>query len=578
MQVTVTNNFVALDSADDAAVWAGSVDATVAVINTIEQTEGAGCIDVGKSGITEALFHYTKTIIAADVRDKLLVLWLFITSKSEITKLAIKSNGGVRIYLLDGAGNWIYWNVHGEDTLQQGWNLIKFWTYGNGAWRNYDGSSATLPDATAITQIRIYFTVDAITITIAAGCLKFDYWHLGSRLIITEGTEISPLRLTDELFAHDQATALGVVTRSITNERKDTVRKYQFSFSCWIDIGDGTTATYVYEEERQIQMEESFSYGAQELRVMANAIFRAGRLINATQKTTARGVTFIALNNYPSRYGYIINGSGNKALLYGCTMIDAGVYDGKSSQGVWNKRLHFGNYGVAYNCTMINLQSGIEGTNLDVFNVLIKRGFYGFSYPSTGTFEKITLYECYYGFYPYTLYNIIAKNVYTRFTYYLWRPNAITVVCKGINVDSDLWNFLWIGTSTAKVYRQYEFDAHCQDKSGNSLSGVSAIGEYISPYGQAFSVTTDVNGDIATQTVDRSWYEQATGNTENLKTPLKVTYRKAGYQTVVKYYQMIEKTKDVVVLHKAVSVFLDFGRPVVNLKKYDPENKSVIML
>jgi len=136
----------------------------------------------------------------------------------------------------------------------------------------------------------------------------------------------------------------------------------------------------------------------------------------------------------------------------------------------------------------------------------------------------------------------------------------------------------WHGTSTAEVYRQYTFDAHCQDKDGNNLNGVSAVADYISPYGQAFSETSDVNGDISTQTADHGFFDQAHGDTEQLKTPLKVTYSKAGYQTVVKYYDLEEKTKDVVVLHKAVSVFLDFGRPVINLKKTDPENKNVMVV
>jgi len=65
---------------------------------------------------------------------------------------------------------------------------------------------------------------------------------------------------------------------------------------------------------------------------------------------------------------------------------------------------------------------------------------------------------------------------------------------------------------------------------------------------EAFTDTTDENGEISTQTVDHGYFDQAHGDTEQLKTPLKVTYSKAGYQTVVKYYDLDEKTKDVVLM------------------------------
>ncbi|KPV63643.1 MAG: hypothetical protein AOA66_0775 [Candidatus Bathyarchaeota archaeon BA2] len=196
-----------------------------------------------------------------------------------------------------------------------------------------------------------------------------------------------------------------------------------------------------------------------------------------------------------------------------------------------------------------------------------------------GTCNKAMIYNCEIAFYGSRSLVTVWSNVVVRNVTYIMRVHEITTDKLLKNVDSDNWEFYgWSSECTAKVFRQHEFDCHVQDKDGNAINGVSVVGEYTSPHGIAFSVTTDVNGNIATQTVDRSWYEQATGNTENLKTPLKVTYKKAGYQTTVKYYPLDQKTVDRVVMHKAVAVFNNFGSPVVNLKRANPENKNVMVL
>jgi len=246
--------------------------------------------------------------------------------------------------------------------------------------------------------------------------------------------------------------------------------------------------------------------------------------------------------------------------------------------GIYNGLIYrLRNNSPVWHCTFDRI--ALKYSDVDMYNCIFCRSYYGVSYACTGTFERVILYKNTYAVYMMTSYQTILKNANIKLaSATTFRASTLYVDNYMINMDCDAWTFTLVGSFTKKIYRQYEFDAHCQDKEGNDLSEVSAVGEYISPYGQAFSVTTDANGDIATQTVDHGWFEKATGDTENLKTPLKVTYSKAGYQTVVKYYDLDEKTKDTVVLHKAVGVFLDFGRPIVNLKKTDPENKNVMAL
>jgi len=309
--------------------------------------------------------------------------------------------------------------------------------------------------------------------------------------------------------------------------------------------------------------------------VYGSGHLRLGRLLDATDKLTDRGVQLHF--EYTTYIGNLIyKYSGADLELY-LTSIVSGHSQNRLAIDVSDSN----HPAKIYNCTLDTCHIyTIAGTNYDVSRLTLQSGQYGL-YRCVGVFNDLLISKCSYLMQPVqgatsaTIRNLVGKqNTYTAYI----GTNMIADQYL-VNPDLDGWNwYAWYASSTAKIYRQYEFDAHCQDKDGNDLSGVSVVGEYISPYGQAFSETTDVNGGIPTQTVDRSWYERVTGDTEQLKTPLKVTYSKAGYQTVVKYYDLEEKTKDAVVLHKAVAVFISLGTPVVNLKKTDPENKNVLVL
>lgn len=298
-----------------------------------------------------------------------------------------------------------------------------------------------------------------------------------------------------------------------------------------------------------------------------------GELIDAVGKTTKKGCILFSAQTIMGWRVFRAQSGGAHIFAYGCTFKNKGKFFANGT-GYGYAIETYTTDSKVYNCLLDGC--GLSGTFGDVYNTVILNTAYAI--PPTLIGEKITAMRFGRGI------QLSGGGSRTVREILFIDPleadffiRTITAHNYAINVEAE-WLIVWYLTSTHYLYRQYEFDAHCQDKEGNDLSGVSAVGEYISPYGQAFSVSTDANGDIATQTVDHGWFEQATGDTENLKTPLKVTYSKAGYQTVVKYYDLGEKTRDTVVLHKAVGVFLDFGRPIVNLKKTDPENKNVLVL
>jgi len=307
--------------------------------------------------------------------------------------------------------------------------------------------------------------------------------------------------------------------------------------------------------------------------------FTAGVLTDESTKSTKQGILFM-FDNPGYLYGRFIGcyNSSATANLYSCSFIT------KSPSYLYDAGL--GISGRIWNAVLCRTYLGGDRTDgttnvIDAYRITTSDARYGFVYGMTGTMNDILILKANEALYFYGLYSVTASNVKVikgaaasiRYLQYAAPPGYAQDTYL-INADIDSWVITWDGTgTTAKLHRQYQFDAHCQDKDGNALSGVSAIGEYISPYGQAFSVTTNASGDIATQTVERSWYERPTGNTENLKTPLKVTYSKAGYETLVKYYSMAEKTKDIVVLQKVVDVILVDGKPALNLSEADSENE-----
>lgn len=366
-------------------------------------------------------------------------------------------------------------------------------------------------------------------------------------------------------------SATGNYTLEITQPRWGVISKefdYAFGVDAFIYIGDSWTETWFAEEVKQI----IFGSTVYPFRVTDNGHLRLGRSVSDPLKLADRGCHIITTRAYS-----ILTADANSYLELYATTITA-------KDGAW-LRLDIDAIDLKMWMSSLDRAELTLNPSGDYFHNIFRltmssktRAFTPVVEVVRSSFNDFFIHSFTNAFYTQFGLTTEIKNVVMKNNTYVLNTATFNGTFYFINAESDSWAFNWGASGDGKAFRQYEFDAHCQDKDGNDLSGVSVVGEYISPYGQAFSETTDVNGDIPTQTVDRSWYERVTGDTEQLKTPLKVTYSKASYQTVVKYYDLEEKTKDAVVLHKAVAVFISLGMPVVNLKKTDPENKNVLVL
>jgi len=352
----------------------------------------------------------------------------------------------------------------------------------------------------------------------------------------------------------------------------------QYQFDAMIQVGDGTTETWFVDKRVQVLFsKEIYNNGSNKRGILVknNGHVRFGEVVDATLKTTRHGVDLYSEISTVATYTIIlyIDSDGGYGEFYSCSFKGTRytpAVGGKGSKKFWD---------CLFDHAYISHSSG----SADIFNVIVTDAVvYQAIYIGA---PNITLDHFYvmggaralYTYY--AIQEVVFKNIYARgLTSYLIRLYNLHNDVKGINIDSDLWTIEWLGVNNGyRFYRQYEFDLTVTDKENNPISGAT-ITLKDKDGNRVFSVITNGNGEIATQTVSRGWYEQATGSTLNDLSPHTLIIEKAGYQTYEKKFILESKTKWEIKLAKAVGVFLSFGEPVINLKKTDPENKNVMAL
>ena len=82
-----------------------------------------GALDLGKSGTTEAFFHYEKSVTSRNFNDKYLVCWVYL---SALTALRAVDNGSAITILYGSSSSNYYTKTWYYDELTTGWNLLFF--------------------------------------------------------------------------------------------------------------------------------------------------------------------------------------------------------------------------------------------------------------------------------------------------------------------------------------------------------------------------------------------------------------------------------------------------------------------
>jgi len=321
----------------------------------------------------------------------------------------------------------------------------------------------------------------------------------------------------------------------------------QYIFDAKIILGNGTEAgtTWFADTEKQVYFTLNVLSGNTqnyiELKNYAHLTF--GTLEDLTSKSTSSGVQIIVNADVNTRYSYVIK-SAVYIELYSSHFIAIGT----------QKHIHYYRRIMApsnsriWNCVLDNVVLSVSTVNL--FNVIIKNGYYAFEIV-TGIIDGIYIANCYIAVKPQTSWAMSITGLYGRASTYALNPTAISTDKYLINPDLDSWNILWTGTSTAEVYRQYEFDLTVTYPNGTAIQNANVT---VKHYGQAesqdFTELTDSNGQIATKTLSMGFYNQTGADTIYNYNPHNITITYSGMQTYTKNFTLADQTEWTIALQE----------------------------
>jgi hypothetical protein len=331
----------------------------------------------------------------------------------------------------------------------------------------------------------------------------------------------------------------GVVARQCTGH---------FCFDCKLVIGNGSTVSWFADIDKQIIMQAGVItvdwHIFIELKQYGN--FRCGYLKNAANKATTGGCYFF-IEDTGHYMGMIkATASDTDIKLYGCCFIN-------DSHESYECVIHtqYGN-GTLYNCLLNNvgLRGDPSGT-WDVNRIDITEGMYGLNRMVAGTFNDIILYGNSYGIYTQLTQNLTLRNSSVKGAIY-YPIRVYKISTHKYFIDCDItWNIQWLDTSTHYLYRQYSFDLKVIDKDNVTIDGAT-VKVWDKDSNLIIDTTTNASGVIATQTITRGTYAQATGNTLQEKSPHLIKIEKAGYTTYEADFTLEDKTDWTIALQTSI--------------------------
>jgi len=196
-----------LDRCDADTGWVAGDDADTETQNTTNFQEGTASLNLGKNGTSATTFYYEKTITSADLSsDDTFVIWLNINNQTDFAKLT--STDTVKIWLGNDSSNYYELSIDKAD-LYTGWIRIE-----SSIWSDFTENGSV--DDTDIDYLRITFTTNNTSDTIALGNILMDYWNtrkditatdtdmveeIGSRLSTTKSIDLAVCKFVAVLDA-----------------------------------------------------------------------------------------------------------------------------------------------------------------------------------------------------------------------------------------------------------------------------------------------------------------------------------------------------------------------------------------
>lgn len=284
----------------------------------------------------------------------------------------------------------------------------------------------------------------------------------------------------------------------------------QFTFKANLQIGDGSTTTWFKDTEKAVQIGDDAA---------------AAYWLQILNGNNDPAITHFQLGNdgtppQDGGYLYLYFPSGDRhwsgdIQLYGVNIIRTG-----------GRFLYLGYYSGS---TII-----IKYCNLELFRPILYRShiwersnFIDSRHGLESNFVATSINDIRVegGTYIFELYfstSVTVNNLYGRGnTYVAFGDNpSFTGNLNLVNPDIDSWSFYWESGSTGKVYRQYEFDLRVTYPNGTAFQNANVTITYEGQGGGTVgSWLTNSTGQIPSQVLTRSFYNQTGGNTEYVYYP-----------------------------------------------------------
>ena len=159
---------VEVNDCDATTNWNGSTDAVAIAVTTddADYRTRTGALDLGKSGTTQAFFHYTNgSLTSRDWTDKYIVCWVYLSS---LSALRTTDNGSAILIDYGSSSANYYEQTWLYSDLVTGWNLLFF-------KKDDDNVVETgTPTDTDMTYFKIRFDNTAASDTVTAGNFIID--------------------------------------------------------------------------------------------------------------------------------------------------------------------------------------------------------------------------------------------------------------------------------------------------------------------------------------------------------------------------------------------------------------------
>jgi len=287
----------------------------------------------------------------------------------------------------------------------------------------------------------------------------------------------------------------------------------QYKLSCQLQIGDGSTETWLIDTNKMIFHDINDSF----IHVRGYGHLRLGAPVDEDKKTSKDGCYVYTLGDSRD----VIRFDGGSTLEVYSSII-------ASSKRTYINGMSAGSGHRIWNSTFFRTSLFARNTYIEIHRTTWQSSDIGISFYSTYSRDIV-------------ISDIMSATIWSTIT------SPVTIRdCKIINEDSSFlcfhmnadlyainfdckWTIRWIASNLGKIYRQYTFNTKVVDENNNPLYG-ARVRVWDKDGNLIIDEHTDANGTIPEQIITRGYYDKEHGNELQDYAPFILEIGKEGFE------------------------------------------------